>query len=607
MISLEFQMKGLCVDTNNQEINKKDKKQQFESVYKGRIKVLIIIMLIAIVVLVGRLYQLHVSNSEYLKNKADKMRKQSNIHTYRGEIRDRNGIIMASDISMYDIYAHPQYYKKRERENPQEIAKELSPFLGIPVDELTEKLSQFERSTITLARNVDKELVEKVKALNINGLDFARVSVRKYPQGVLASHILGYYNKDAQISAGVEHSGENILHSFSELPTIEIDGTGEIIYNKDSKVELLTTPPAGESLTLTIDSKLQHLSETELIKMIEEREAERGAVVMMNPKNGEILAFAVYPTYDPNEYRTVNPVIVKNWAITDVYPPGSTFKIFTIAAGFESGAITENTLIEDTGKIQIQGWTIANYDYYKKGAPGYIDINFLLEHSSNVASAKVALMIDPKKHRELLSSLGIGSRTGIDIPGESAGILLPIDQWDQVTRATIGFGYGIASTPIQMASAVAAIANDGVWVTPHVIKYPESVAKEKLKSRRVLSVQTANKVKKLLKNSIANSKAIAGKIPNYYVAGKTGTSRKPNPNGAGYIPNCVYTSFVGFFPADDPELLIMVVVDNPKGSEAWGNTVAGPVFNTIASESARYLNIKKDKPEDSKLIVSKND
>jgi cell division protein FtsI/penicillin-binding protein 2 len=592
------------VDTNNTVNLAKEKKQKFETQYKRRIKVLIVFLLIALFVLIGRLYQLHVVNAEYLRNKAEKMRQQSHIHTYRGEIRDRNGIVMASDISMYDIYAHPQYYKEKDVQYAKEMAQILSPHLNQPVEELTQKLSRFDLSTITLARKVDKELVRKIKQLNLKGLDFAKVSVRKYPQGLLASHILGYYNSDADISAGVENTGTSTMVEVPEMPEIQIDGTGEVIYDKDTNVELVTSPPKGESLVLTIDSRLQHLAELEIKKMVEERNADKGAVVMLNPKNGEVIAFAVYPSYDPNKFREYDHGLIKNWALTDVYPPGSTFKIFTIAAGLESGAITKNSIINDTGKLQIQGWTISNYDYYKNGAPGNIDLNFLLEHSSNVASAKISLMIDPKKHRDILSNFGIGTKTGIDIPGESAGILLPIDNWDQITRATIGFGYGIASTPMQMASAVASIANDGVWITPHVIKYPETVAKEKIKQRRVLSERTAKTVKELLKNSITNSKAIAGKIPNYYVAGKTGTSRKPNPNGVGYIPNCVYTSFVGFFPADDPELLIMVVVDNPKGAEVWGNTVAGPVFNNIAVEAGRYLNIKKDKPEKTNIIVS---
>lgn len=591
------------MDTKNNNLKAKESKNKFLNLYNIRMKILKILFLTALFVLIGRLYQLQVMNADYLKQHADKMRKQSYVHTYRGEITDRNGIILASDVTLYDIYAHPQYFKKFEREQPQEVAKKLSQYLNVPVDKLTKDITKYNKSTITLAKKVDKKVVDKIKALKLNGFDFAKRNERRYPQGILASHILGYMNSDANISTGVELAGKNITNNIPDMPNIEIDGVGEVIYNKDTDVEKVTAPPTGDTLKLTIDAKLQHLSETELAKMIKERNADRGAIVMLNPRNGELLAFAVYPEYDPNNFKKVNPNTVKNWAITDVYPPGSTFKIITVTSGLETGAINENSTFNDTGQITIQGWTITNYDYGKRGAPGTINLTSLLVHSSNVGATKVALSMEPKKHRDMLVKFGIGSKTGIDIPGESAGIIRPLKDWDQITRATIGFGYSIASTPMQMAAAIAAIANDGVWITPHVIKYPKEVEAQKIKKRRVISSKTSKLVTKLLKGSIAESNSTAGKIPGYYVAGKTGTSRKPNPNGPGYIPNSVFTSFVGYFPADNPQLLIMVVVDNPKGCEVWGSTVAGPVFNSIASEAARYLNIKKDKPNETKIVT----
>ena len=583
--------------------NPKYIKEKTEKQFAFRIKILVICFLIALFVLIGRLVQLQVINAGFLKNKAEKMRTQSHVHIYRGEIRDRNGIVLATDTTLFDIYAHPQYYKKYENEHLPEVAQRLSQYLSIPPDELYKKLSQYNLSTIALAKKVDKKVVEKVRKLKINGLDFSKRNERIYPQGVLASHILGYINSDSEITTGVEKSGGYLLNNVANMPKIKIDGTGEVIYEKNTNVEMVTSPPVGGTITLTIDSKLQHLCEIELEKMILDRNAERGAVVMLKPNTGELLAFAVYPKYDPNNFKNVDPQIIKNWAITDVYPPGSTFKILTVACGLESGAINEASTFNDTGQIQIQGWTITNYDYYKRGAPGNINLYYLLEHSSNVGAAKIALLIEPKRYRDLVRLFGIASKTGIDLPGESSGLMFPLEKWDQITRATVAFGYSMASTPIQMASAVAAIANDGVWVTPHVIKYSNAVESVKIKKRRVLRYDTAKIVTKLLKQSIINSKSVAGKVPGYFVAGKTGTSRKPNPHGAGYLTNSVFTSFAGYFPADKPEVLIMVVVDNPKGAEVWGSTVAGPVFNNIAIETARYLNIKKDKPNEKEIKI----
>lgn len=598
-------LKGQSVDTKIQVDKAKLKKDRFDKQYLRRLKFLSVLLLIALFVLIGRLIHLQLLSSEDLKNKALMMRRQSNVHTYRGEITDRNGLVLASDVTMYDIYSHPNYYDEKTPAYINDMAGKLSPYLHLPKATLVSKLSKFNYNTITLARKVDKRVVDNIRKLNIAGLDYAKVSVRRYPQGILASHIIGYVNPDAEVSAGVENTGKKHMDHVVDMPDVEIDGTGSIIYKKDTKADLVTSPPLGEVLRLTIDAKLQHLCETELKKTIDKFHAERGAVVMLNPKNGELYAFAVYPSYDPNNYKKINPAIVKNWAITDVYPPGSTFKILTLASALETGVIDKNSTINDTGQITIQGWTIQNYDYGKHGAPGMIDLEYLLEHSSNIASAKLSLMMKSVEHRNLLIKFGIGSKTGIDIPGESSGIIKPLNEWDKVTRATIGFGYGIASTPIQMAAAVTAIANDGVWITPHLIKYPDNVKNSKIKKRRVLKVETARTVKDLLKESVFKSKSEAGKIPGYYIAGKTGTSRKPNPNGAGYIAGAVFTSFAGFLPAEDPELLIMVVVDNPKGAEIWGSTVAGPLFNSIAAEAARYLNLKKDRPEEKGLVVSR--
>lgn len=589
-------------------------------------KVLAVLFLIGLFVLVGRLVQLQLISSAELKLKAEEMRKLkvSSIHTYRGDVTDRNGIILASDVTLYNVYSHPSYFTDWVRNNPDKLAEIMSPYLGLSVEQLIEKLKLNEPFTVSLAKKISRkdilELKEKITEtenklrVRIRGIDFEKISERRYPQKTLAAHVLGYIHSEAGIVTGVQNTAIELLSSINEMPEIEekdshgstqkftnleITGQGKLIYDKNTNVEGVVKPPKGNTLTLTLDAKLQYLCESELQKMIDERKARRGLVIMMNPKNGEILAMAINPSYDPNNFRDIETEQLKNWAIFDLYPPGSTFKMLTVAMGLETGAINTSSVINDTGKMQVQGWTITNYDYYSKGAPGMINLDYLLQHSSNIASAKIALMMDPKEHRKLLDKLGIGQKTGIDLPGETKGYLLPIKSWSQSTRATIGYGYGIATTPIQVAAAAAALANDGVWVTPHVIKYSESELESKIQKRRVLSSKTCKETTKLLKNSITNSNAIAGKIPRYYVAGKTGTSRKlrsDNPS-RGYSQD-IYTSFIGYLPADDPELLIMIVVDSPKGAAAWGNTVAGPVFNSIAIEAARYLNIKADRPNE---------
>lgn len=542
--------------------------------------------------IISKLINLQIIHHSELLEKAKRMRQPLHSFNFRGEIVDRKGIRLAADATIYDLYAHYSYFDK----TPEEMATKLAPLLKKPKNVLLEKLGKTNVSTVTLAKDVDRDTILKIYKLKIKGLDPVKKSIRVYPQGNLASHMLGYANFNANLYGGVENTAKEKLQAKPRLKPIEYDGKGDVIYDFNTDPNTATRPLSGKKITLTIDSEIQHIAETELAKMVKKSNAKRGTVIVMNPKNGEILGFAVLPNYNPNEYNKVNPQIVKNWVLSDVYPPGSTFKIITVACALDSGAINENTRILDTGKTKIQGWTIENYDYGRHGAPGLIDLNYLFVHSSNVASLKVALSMSKKTYYSLMKKFGIGTITGIDLPGESNGIISPPSEWSTTTQATMGFGYSIASTPIQVAAAVSAIANKGIWVTPHVIKYSKEDAAKIIKTRRVISEQTSKTLTKILARSIETSDAKAGKIPNFNVAGKTGTSRKPNPNGPGYIPNSVFTSFVGYFPAKDPKVLMMVVVDDPKGVEVWGSTIAGPIFNSIAVEVARILNLEPDAP-----------
>jgi len=561
-------------------------------------------------IIIGRLFWLQIVEGRELKQKASESRQSERDFSFRGEILDRNGIKLAGDNTLYDIYAHPQYYNKKI--SVDLIASILSPSLRLSKSVLKEKLSRFNDSTISIAKNVKMDIVEKIikpqiSKNQIRGLDFVKKSKRVYPQGNLASHILGYINSEANLSAGVEKTGQTNLETTPEMKPIEYDGRGNIIYDLSTNPQIVTTPLKGSKLCLTIDSMIQHTAETELAKMISKTRADKGAAIILTPKNGEILGFAVYPSYNPNKYNKFNASIVKNWALSDVYPPGSTFKIITIASALETGAITKDERILDTGKIKIQGWNIQNYDYSKHPYPGMINLKNLFVHSSNIGSLKVSLKIPSEKHYKMLRLFGIGQKTGIDLPGESAGIIHPARTWNESTHASIGYGYGIATTPIQIASAVAAIANKGVWVTPHVIKpQTEEEQEQRIKSRVVLSEKTASDLTELLAESIEASEAKSGKIPKYRVAGKTGTSKKPNTVGKGYSSG-IYTSFVGYFPVKDPQVLIMVVIDSPKTDNSWGSTVAGPVFNNIATEVGRILNIKPEKQDTENNLTAKTE
>ncbi len=560
-------------------------KDPYQTELRRRVKHFKIVWLFALLLfslIILRLIDLQVVSAKTYQDKAKKSRSQSLVIYNRGRILDRNGVILAQDSILYDVFSHPRYYYKTP---PSEIAAALSPVLDIPAAELEKKL-QLPYDTIALKKNITKAEAKKVQALQLPGVECPRKMVRRYPQGRVGSHLIGYVNDDASISTGVEKTAEKILRTPPNLSDVELSGRGTFINVHNMNPELITNLPKTDDVSLTIDSRIQYAAEAALEKGLTKNKAKRGAAIVMNPRNGELLAFAILPDFNPEKYHKEKPENLKNWAITDVYPPGSTFKILTVASGLETGVINENSRLHDTGYIKMGGFTIKNYDYGTRGAPGNIDLVYLFQHSSNIGSLLISLMMTPEDHHRVLKQFGLGSKTNIDIPGESAGIMHPPKQWDELTHATIGFGYGLASTPIQMASAVASIANDGVWVTPHIMRGAKHIER-----RRVLSEKTAATVTRLLAESIETADSSTVRLQGFRVAGKTGTSRKPSENGRGYSSD-VFTSFVGYFPAENPEVLIMVVVDSPGVGNAWGSTVAGPIFHELATQTAGYLGMQ---------------
>ena len=510
------------------------------------------------------------------------------IFSMRGDIFDRTGIKLATDKVYSDVYAHPADYDH----TPEELAKILAPVLKMNKSVLLQKLKK-SGPVITLKKDIDRNMAKEIRKLQLREISLGKKNTREYPQGTLAAHVLGYYNFDADIANGVEYTAKDKLEHIEQTVKFQKTRDGKIIYDFTTDPVATTTNPKGENITLTIDAAIQHVCEKEIKKMVTEKNAERGTVIVMNPKNGEILAYAVYPTFDPNNYKKATSQQLKNWTLTDVFPPGSTFKAVTVAAAMDLGKINENTKVLDTGKTTIGKWEIKNYDYDKHPYPGNISLEYLFEHSSNIGSINVAKTMSPVEFYSVLKKFGFGSKTGIDLPGESLGLLPYWTQWDQGIHATMAYGYGTSVTAIQMISALQAIANNGVKITPHVIKYSPEEAENKVQKVEVIKPETAQTITKLLAASVNNGKSVV-KMDKYNVAAKTGTSRKPKEGGAGYTP-FTYTSTIGFLPASDPQVLIYVMVDSAKIGAIWGNTVAGPVFHEVATQVARIMNIKPDK------------
>lgn len=560
-----------------------------------RIRLLFFVFLLAGLIIIGRLFYIQIVQAAELKGKANDAHHHTVSLIQRGQILDRHGMPLAQDSILYDLYSHPQFYGDCD---PKAMAEAMAPVLNIPESFLSERLLQRRKTTIRLANNVSKATKDQLEAIRIQsvkgkstplkGLDFARKTVRQYPQGALAAHVLGYVNQDARYSSGVEAVYEKILgEKQKNRRSFMLDGKAQPIDLKGDNVTSLIMFPKAEDVTLTLDTRLQFVAEKALIKGVKRSGAKRGAVIVLEPKTGEVLAYAVAPSYNPEAYFKAKPSVLKNWSLTDVYPPGSTMKILTVASGLETGVIEPHSKILDTGRMTVGGWPIENYDYYKHPYPGNISLSYLFEHSSNIASAKISMMMNPKLQHQLLKGFGFGEPTGIDLKGESAGILSQYKKWEKSTQASLGYGYGIAATPLQMAAAINAVANQGVWVQPHVLKNPEL----NVTSHRVISPEVAQQTAKLLAQSIQNAKHSTVRIKGVPVAGKTGTSRKPNENGAGYSKD-IFTSFAGFYPADKPKLTVFVVVDSPTMFDSWGSTVAGPIFKEIAGETLDYFHLR---------------
>lgn len=324
------------------------------------------------------LFAIQIMDIKNYRLRAKRQRSSRNF-IMRGDIFDRNGIKLASDKINYDVYAHPSDYDH----SPEELARILAPYLKISTANLVEKLSRKD-AVITLKKNIDRPTAQAIKKLELREISLGKKNTRIYPQGSMASHILGYYNFDADIASGVELTAKDQLEHVEKNVQTERTPDGNIIYSFSTDPVATAAPLKGKSLTLTIDTAIQHICEQELYKMVLKRQALRGTVIVMNPKNGEIIAYAVYPYYDPNNYKNASQLQIKNWTLTDVFPPGSTFKIITVASSMALGKINPQTKIYDTGKIKVGWWDIKNYDYSKHPFPGWISLAYLFEHSSNV-------------------------------------------------------------------------------------------------------------------------------------------------------------------------------------------------------------------------------
>ncbi|MDJ0624825.1 MAG: penicillin-binding protein 2 [Candidatus Caenarcaniphilales bacterium] len=567
-------------------VNKKPHKKKHQKIVVWKVRLIQIVLTVCLVSIAAKAIFLQTIKANSLQKVVNGQRRKANpTRIFRGEITDRNGIVLAVDTARFDLFLRPKDFKASIKQLNQ-----LSKILNIEENRL-EELSR-KKYISKLDRSLKRTKVDRIAKLRVTGLDIVPTNYREYPHGELAAHLLGFVSWDSSGKGGVEQYLNNSLKSAHLTNNNVLTRSDGRPLTRQASLKPIINSSFGQQVELTIDSKLQYKIEEILNINRSKFKAEKATAIVLQPSSGEIIAWANSPSYDPNKYSSYTPDKTVNWSICQVYEPGSTFKILTVASALQLKAIEPDYKYVDEGKMKIGKRVIKNHDY-KPGLVKEIDLTELFQHSSNTGAASIGFKMKPKSFYEQLKKFGISQKTGIEIPGESKGFLRNPKEWKEIDIATTSFGQGaVAVTPIQLASAINSIANDGVWIQPHLLKGIRSadgerlIKKNKPTKRRVISSNVADLVSRYLSDSIRKNleeqeSYIAGTIPGYEVAGKTGTAQKYCPKLGRYCPLKTIASFIGFFPASNPEFLVLVVVDSPREAGGWGNTVAGPIFNQI--------------------------
>ena len=546
---------------------------------------------IAAVLVIYRAFSLQIDSGERY---ADIARRQSmtkkQVQAKRWVIKDRDGAELALSVDVDSIYAEPRRIK-----DPKAAAKQLAPILSLKRKALTKKLSS-DRAFVYLRRRVDADVAAKVAALKLKGVGSRPEPKRFYSNRRLASHILGFTNFEGQGVAGVERKFDDLLRGRSyEVPSLR-DALGNKVLSDGFVPQAVLE---GDDVVLTIHRHIQHVTEVELERAVKDNGGVAGTAIVLAPSSGEVLALASYPDFNPNNLDGTGNDEHLNRAVSAVYEPGSTMKLVTIAAGLQDEVIEADSKIDcEGGKWKVGNRTIgdAQHEY------GVLTVGEVMKHSSNICTAKIGFGLGRERLHHWLTRFGFGTKTGIELPGELRGLIRPHHKWRDIALANIAFGQGLSVTALQVAQAAAVVANGGVRVSPRIVKASVDKAghvsaPDAAPSERVLSPEVASALRAMMVEvTQAGGTAPQAAIPGFTVAGKTGTSQKIDPVTKAYSRSLYVASFVGFAPADAPEVVVLVVVDEPKKS-IYGGRVAAPAFQRIATAALSSLGVHPDDPE----------
>ena len=566
-----------------------------------RFKILYIFSLLLIFGLFGRLVRLQVFNASDLQRKARLIQssKTSSLKKRRS-IVDRNNRLIAYDKPLYRLWAHPKYFNfpgdsVRGIRSIEEVAQKLSPVLNLKDEILLEKFKNKVNGS-KLLDEISEEKANNIINLQISGLDLFKYSQRYYPQGAIYSNLVGFVNDENKGSAGLELHLDKEIKVFNKSNLIKRGGDGTPLPDNSGPGDFVSD---YKSLGLTIDSKLQKASFNALSKQVNKWKAKRGFAIVMDVNNGEIISLVTTPSYDPNKFWKYDPELFKSWYSQDLFEPGSTFKPINLVLALEEKVIQKNGFVEDIGNINVGGWTLHNWD--KKGN-GYIDYPKVLQVSSNVGMVKIMQNLDPTIYWDWLKNLGINKNLETDLFESTAGQLKRKDLFvnQSIEPAVASFGKGFSISPLKLVQLHAAIANGGYEVTPHVTSgFQERVNKHSKK--QLFSMEASKTVLEWMETVVDKGSGSGAKIEGYRIAGKTGTSQKAL-NGS-YTSKKV-CSFVATLPVNDPKYVVLVVVDEPSKSYAYGSTVAVPVAKEII-ESLIVIEKIPPRIKDPGIIVKK--
>ncbi|MEJ2744731.1 MAG: penicillin-binding protein 2 [bacterium] len=540
-----------------------------------------VFFLLAFACIYYRLFLLQIASHEELLNRGLNLHRLNvKIDPRRGNIYDREGRPLAMSVSVKSAYAEADKIA-----SPETAARSLSQCMALPYEKLLERLNK-KRKFVWLARKLDGNLADRVERLQIDGVGFREEVKRVYPQGGLLGHVIGFVDIDNRGLEGLELRADKYLRGQSGWRASHRDRKGREIMTLRSQ----DIPPIdGYDLTLTVDAVIQHIAESELEKGCRRFNAAAGCLIVLEPKTGAVLALANWPSYDPNDPSNFPAEYRRNRCITDVYEPGSTFKVVTVAAAVDNGSVAMGDVVFcENGAFRVGRHTL--HDVHPYGNLSTVDV---IRKSSNIGAVKIAMRLGEEKLYHGIRRFGFGSLTGIGLPGEVGGILHPLKRWSGLSIAAVPMGHEVGVTPLQMAVAVAAIANGGVAMRPYIVDTVRNSSGGVVEARtpeargRVVSEATAASLVNAMEGvPMRGGTAPRAALEEYTVAGKTGTSQKLDPGGR-YSHTKFVGSFVGFAPSSDPAVLVLVALDEPR-PYYYGGTVAAPIFKEVAKRTLKY-------------------